>query len=132
MHRGARILVVDDDPMIGFSVAGTFSDAGFSVIGPVGTQQEALAALRTAGADAAVIDLTLQGSFCRELVNALREKGLPFVILSGHSRDRVALPELQNVPWIEKPCSDTELLDQVRKALQRAFRMPQRKPIINP
>ena len=63
----------------------------------------------------AILDYSLRDGSCLKLVRALRERGIPFVIYSGHKRS-VAPPALQHVPWITKPCDREVLLAALTRA----------------
>jgi DNA-binding response OmpR family regulator len=57
----------------------------------------------------AIVDFTLADGPCTTLTRALRQREIPFVIYSGHKRS-VAPAELQDVPWLTKPCDRLALL----------------------
>jgi hypothetical protein len=37
------------------------------------------------------------------------DRGIPFAVYSGHSRERKAPPEFQGVPWLDKPVGRARL-----------------------
>src|SRR4051812_581468 len=82
-------------------VAEILADEGFGVIGPVGNRREALSVLEDRQPHAAVLDLGLEDGFCVGLTR--RARATPFLVFSGHARDSITVPELEGVPWIEKP-----------------------------
>ena len=92
--RRKRVLIIEDEASIGLMVAEILADEGFGVIGPVGNRREALSALEDRQPHAAVLDLGLEDGFC---------VATPFLVFSGHARDSITVPELDGVPWIEKP-----------------------------
>src|SRR3954452_20918540 len=98
-----RILVVEDEALIGLTLAGLLVDEGFWVIGPVGSLPEGLFALDHASPDAVVLDLTLRDGMCATLVREIHARNIPFVVFSGYPPQDFGLPELRDVPWIEKP-----------------------------
>src|SRR3954464_10683978 len=55
-----RILIVEDEALIGLTLAGLLADEGFWVVGPVGSLAEGLFALDHASPDAVVLDLNLR------------------------------------------------------------------------
>lgn len=80
-----RVLVVDDDPLVGEMVAGALEFAGHEVELVEGPQQ-ALDILAADGGFAGVIsDMTMPGLSGLELLRELRGRGcgLPFILLSG-------------------------------------------------
>src|SRR5215213_8640862 len=98
-----RILVVEDEALIGLTLAGLLADEGFWVIGPVGSVPEGLFALEHASPDAVVLDLSLRDGMGVALLDEFHSRNIPFVVFSGYSREDFGLPELHDVPWLEKP-----------------------------
>ena len=56
-----RILVVEDQWMVGQDIASILRNVGIEVIGPVGTVDDALEALKTRNFDAGLLDINLHG-----------------------------------------------------------------------
>jgi DNA-binding response OmpR family regulator len=103
-------MVVEDEAIIAMSLEDGLSDKGFQVVGPFSSCAAALASLKTATPDLAILDAVLSDGPCLELARELRLRGVPFMIYSGaHAFDEHA-PELDGVAWVEKPSSfDTVL-----------------------
>jgi PleD family two-component response regulator len=57
-----RVLVIDDEPLIGLSVEMMLSDNGFDCVGVIGSLDEALVFVNTETCDAAILDLNLTGA----------------------------------------------------------------------
>jgi DNA-binding response OmpR family regulator len=60
--------------------------AGFDVVGPAGIVAEALKLVSTEGCDAAILDVNLGGGTSAPIADELRERGTPFLVLSGYTR----------------------------------------------
>jgi DNA-binding NtrC family response regulator len=101
-------MIVEDQALIGLAREAYLEDLGFDVGEPLSSAAAALEWLATNTPTVAVLDYTLKDGPCTFLARVLAERGIPFVIYSGH-KSSVAPPELQNVPWITKPC-DREFL----------------------
>ena len=101
-------MIVEDQVLVGFSLEAYLEEAGFGTREVFPSAAEALAWLATHTPTVAVLDYTLQDGPCTTLTCVLAEWGIPFVIYSGRKRS-VAPRELQNMPWISKPC-DREVL----------------------
>ena len=79
----AKILVVDDEPLIAMTIGDWLNDLGHEVVGPANDLGAALS-LCEAPLDGAILDVSL-GSRTTEAVAArLAERGLPFAVASGH------------------------------------------------
>ena len=108
-------MVVEDEAIIAMSLEDGLSDKGFRVVGPFSACAAALAALETSTPDLAILDAVLSDGPCLDLARALRDRGVPFMIYSGADAFDEHAPELDGVPWVEKPSS----LEIVLKAAMR-------------
>ncbi|HEY2876764.1 MAG TPA: response regulator, partial [Reyranella sp.] len=59
--KGRRILLAEDEALVGLDLAATIAAAGGTVLGPFVSPADALAALPAGRVDAAVVDLNLRG-----------------------------------------------------------------------
>ena len=107
-HSQPVCMIVEDQPLIGFALEAYLEEAGFGTCEVFPSAAETLAWLAMYTPTVAVLDYSLKDGPCTSLSGVLSERGIPFVIYSGHKRS-VAPRELQNVPWISKPC-DREVL----------------------
>ena len=99
---GLRVLVVEDNPLIATDLETLLREFGCDVIGPFRDPAGAFAAVRTEKPQAAVLDINHDGGHTFELADALALSEVPFVFLSGHSRD--ILPERHRErPFVDKP-----------------------------
>lgn len=101
--RGRRILIVEDEFLIAEELREAFEELGAVVIGPVATVAAALAIIGSRERlDGATVDVTLGRDKAYPVAEALLERGLPFVLLTGYGAQ--TLPEhLRGVPKCEKP-----------------------------
>jgi CheY-like chemotaxis protein len=118
----ARILVVDDEPMVRALITRALTDEGYEVV-PVANGRAALDAARRAevGFDLIVTNNYMPGLTGPELVARVRQDfpDLPILHIDDIAR-RGRLGHLPtDVPTIYKPFSVTALQDAVRKLLQR-------------
>jgi DNA-binding response OmpR family regulator len=113
--RNRRILVVEDEYLLGISLHDSLEDAGATVIGPIGTIPDALHALESCELDFAVLDVNLAGVHVYPVADALREHGVPFVFTTGY--DPQFIPKrFGNSPVVPKPC-DSQVLCGTIEAL---------------
>ena len=110
------ILLVEDEVLIGLDVRAILSEEGCAVIGPVGTVAEALDNFATHKIDAAVLDVNLGRERVFPVIDALRAAKVPFVILTGYSRD--PLPKAYATKFLlNKPYLKFELVGMLEAAL---------------
>jgi DNA-binding response OmpR family regulator len=127
------ILVLEDESMIGLAVADLLGDEGFRVVGPIATRREALAILDSDRPDAVLLDLTLKDGSAAEFVRELKARRIPFVVFSGHRQE--SLPELEGVPWVEKPGRAHDIIAALAVALGSVGRVGDavsRPPCLSP
>ncbi len=85
--RDKRVLVVESEPMAATDFVARLRSGGIDVVGSVTSVQEALALIATAGAlDAALIDVNLDDGRADPIAAALRERGVPLVLVGGGNR----------------------------------------------
>ena len=119
-----RVLVVENELVIGLDLADSLARLGYDVAGPFGQTREALAWLDANTPDAAILDLGLADGSGIDVARNLRLKGVPFVVFSGASHRDALDRELSRTPWIEKPA----VLAQVLDALELARAAPRGAP----
>ncbi len=79
-----RILVVEDEALVAMLVEDALMDAGFSIIGPAATVEEAMRLLNDEKPDAVVLDLNLAGETSTPVADELAARGIPYVIATGY------------------------------------------------
>lgn len=114
-----RILLAEDDGLIGWDLSDELEGAGFAVAGPFATVAETLAYLSEHTPSAAIVDVLLQDASCDALADALRARGIPFLVHSGTS-PRYLGEALETVPWLEKPAKLAVLIAALATLLPEA------------
>lgn len=80
---GLRVLVAEDEPLIAMLIVDALEELECVALGAFATLPSAVAAAQESEFDVALIDFNLQGEKAFALTEALRERGLPFAIVSG-------------------------------------------------
>ncbi|MBC7801127.1 MAG: response regulator [Gemmatimonadaceae bacterium] len=115
---GFRILVVEDELLIAVLVEEALQELGCTVVGPVGRLDAALRLAADTELDGAILDVNIRGGQVFPVANALRGRGIPFVLASGYGD--WALPEgFRNQLRLTKPFSIADLEAQVRRLCAR-------------
>ncbi len=107
-----RVLIVEDEFLIARTLAQMLTDGGHVVTGMVGSAEKAIQLLEEQKCDAAVVDANLAGSSAAPIGSALRKRGIPFVVISGYSKQQL-LAGLRDAPFLPKPVDPNELLAAV-------------------
>ncbi len=106
------VLIIEDEPLIALEMTSVLVDAGFDVIGPVGTVRHALDLLGDGRCDVVVLDVHLGDETSERVARELTDGGIKFVVVSGYSRDQI--PEVfQAAPLLVKPVQPSALANQV-------------------
>ncbi len=121
---GIRILIVEDDGMIAFHIADVLEKAGFAVLMPVATGEEALESLQKSPApDLFFLDIQLAGRIDGiETARQIMERaGTPVIFMSAWSDNKRIASAALTKPYgyLVKPVSDRELLATVAFTLFR-------------
>jgi PAS domain S-box-containing protein len=99
---GNRLLLVEDEALTGMMMSDMLTELGFDVIGPFGRVADAMAALKREDFHAAVLDVNLDGEVVYPVADAVVERGLPFVFVTGYSAEGIDRRFAQ-VPVLQKP-----------------------------
>lgn len=112
-----RILVVEDEILIGMEISGILKDAGFEIFGPVTTARGALALLENEMCDAAVLDINLGKETSAPIAEWLSEAGTPYLSISGRNmEDRPAV--FGDSPHLAKPIQSALLVRELGQLLE--------------
>ncbi|HET7767796.1 MAG TPA: response regulator transcription factor [Chloroflexota bacterium] len=117
----ARVLVVDDDEHLVDMLAYALRRAGHEVIS-AGSSAQALACIRDAVPDAAVLDVNLGGENGFDLLRSLRRTSqVPVIMLTAvdEELDKVRGLELGADDYVTKPFSYRELIARIGAVLRR-------------
>ena len=118
---GRRVLVVEDDYYMANDAAAALRGAGAEVIGPCPSVEATRMLLEDALPTHAVLDLNLGGGGPQfEIAHLLKERGVPFVFLTGYDPD-VIPPDMADVVMLQKPLPFREMVEAVGQ-LQPATR----------
>jgi DNA-binding response OmpR family regulator len=115
--QGRRVLVVEDEALIGMLLEDELLEAGAEVVGPACSVKEALELIDQVAADgglsAAVLDINLEGETVSPVADRLAALSVPFVFATGYgagyNRGLHAA-----APILTKPFDGDQVTDLVR------------------
>jgi PAS domain S-box-containing protein len=118
--RGARLLVVEDDPLVASVVASSLTDLGYAVTLALSGEDAMARLLQGQPVDLLFSDMVMPGAvsgarLAREA--AQLRPGLPVVLATGYSEEVGQLPDLRVLP---KPYRIEELASAIEQELARA------------
>jgi DNA-binding LytR/AlgR family response regulator len=114
--EGLCVLVVEDEFLLAMELETLLEQRGCRVLGPVGTIDRALAVLAHHRPAVAVLDVNLRGKRAIAVAAALRDQGVPFVLVTGYSDAQLNEPELKGRPRLEKPLDRSKLVGILKRA----------------
>lgn len=113
--RASRVLIVEDELLVGMEMVDAMKAEGWEVLGPAGTLEEAFALLAgNAAPDVAVLDINLNGQLVYPVADLLRTRGIPYLFCTGH--ETVEGDERHcHSPIVHKPANLRLLLDELKQ-----------------
>ena len=113
-----RILVVEDEAIIALEMETLLTQASCEVI-PCSSLQSGLLAAKERTFDAAVLDINLHGQLSFAIADALAEKNVPFIFVSGYEVEIVPRQHRRR-PFVGKPYMSQRLLKTLFDTMQNA------------
>jgi DNA-binding NtrC family response regulator len=109
--QGRRILVIEDDYLVGIVLADLLEEAGAEVVGPIGEVDEAVTFIKDNGGafDSAVLDVNLNGRKSYPIADALVSQSISFVFTTGYGAEAID-EAYRRYPRCEKPISQDKLI----------------------
>jgi PAS domain S-box-containing protein len=107
-----RVLVVEDEALVGIMIQECLTELGFQVVGPVCTASDALAAAKAGDFDAAILDINLGDGMVYQVAEILARRHVPFVFVTGYDAESVD-SRFRDIPVLQKPVE--------REMLQKLF-----------
>jgi DNA-binding response OmpR family regulator len=128
MGREARVLVVDDEPMVRDVLSRYLERNGFEVEA-AGDGERALAAFEARRPDLVLLDLMLprvDGFEVFRRIRAQAESPVIMITARGQTTDRIVGLEVGADDYVSKPFSPAEVVARVRSVLRRSAVAPHR------
>jgi CheY-like chemotaxis protein len=116
MMNGARILVVEDEPLLALELSQTIEDQG-GVVAAVRSRREALAITTSNIFDAAILDVRLPDGTVFDVAKHLQAGGVPFMFCTADSEDPQLLSAWPGVMVVSKPHNSNIILSSLEKLL---------------
>ncbi|MDA8231184.1 MAG: response regulator [Magnetospirillum sp.] len=111
------VMVVEDEFLVAASLEMTLQGAGYSVLEPIPSVEEALEAVTTRQpADLALLDVNLAGHRVYPVADALSSRHVPFIFLTGCDEDDLP-SRFAGAPLLVKPFSPEKLLHAISQTL---------------
>jgi DNA-binding response OmpR family regulator len=119
MLTGARIFVVENEPLIALELSQTLADADGVVVGMSRTLVEALDFAATGEFDVAILDVRLSDGKSFGVASVLSARAIPFLFCTGDTTDLDQSGEWSGVPVVAKPYTPEIIVKEVAALLRR-------------
>jgi DNA-binding response OmpR family regulator len=110
--QGRRVLVVEDEVLIGMMLQDMLSDFGCEVVGPIIRLAPALEAAQREQVDFAILDVNLAGEAVFPVADALNSRKIPIVFSTGYGTSDLE-GRYKEFPTLAKPYD----VDELRRVL---------------
>jgi CheY-like chemotaxis protein len=115
MSSAQRVLIVEDEALVGMALEDALGFLGVDVVGVAGTVDEALERIEADRFDGAILDVQLHGKDVLPVADSLKQHGIPFVFATGYGR--AGVPEkYRDALVLQKPFMPAELKDVLTQA----------------
>jgi CheY-like chemotaxis protein len=108
LQKPPRVLVVEDQMMLGMYIANLLEDFGCEAVGPVAHVVSALPIALHEPLDAALLDLYLVDETVEPIARVLERRGIPFAFISAYPRTAIPV-HMRTHPYVGKPFIDGEI-----------------------
>ena len=114
---GCRVLIVEDESLVGLLLETIIEDMGCEPVGPAATLAEGLAlAASDTSFSAALLDINLGSEKSFPVAEALKARGVPVVFSTGYGES--ALPDAwRGHPTLQKPFTEAIVRDALMTAM---------------
>jgi CheY-like chemotaxis protein len=116
---GKRVLIVEDEAMIAFLIEEYLTDFGCIPVGPCSSVVKALEAVQETAFDVALLDISLRGEEVYPVADALAERDIPFLFMSGYGKGANP-PQHSDRKICPKPFSTEEFAASLATTLAEA------------
>jgi CheY-like chemotaxis protein len=111
-----RVLLVEDELLVGMMMRDLLIETGFFVVGPVTTLSEAVSVARSQHFDGAILDVNMGTDFVYPLAELLKEQEVPFIFVTGYASETVDA-RFSDVVALQKPIDQ----ERLSRALRASF-----------
>lgn len=107
-------LIVEDDPFVLLDMEDMLQAAGIRVTGLAVSKDAALDLIKKHDFDIVTLDYNLAGETSEEVARLLKDKDIPFVLISGKSHELKHKQPFCDYPALSKPVSEKTLAEAVK------------------
>lgn len=111
---GKRLLVLEDEYLIGLELERIAEDCGIGSVQLVTTIEDLMVWIQSgAECDIAIIEVEARGMSSLPAASLLRARGLPIVFTTAYESERAGIPGFEGVPVVGKPYGRNQIVQAV-------------------
>jgi DNA-binding response OmpR family regulator len=84
MTANNKVLIVEDEPIVGLALEDMLESLGWVVIGVAARVQQGLNMIQTTAPAFAILDVNLHGEQSYPIADALADRGVPYIFATGY------------------------------------------------
>lgn len=120
MGEPLRVLVAEDEMIIGCDLCQTITEAGYDVEGPFDSLSSAMLAFQRNKPDLAILDVQLDDGIVYPLAEQMMAEDVPVIFHSGQLTPSEVAERFPHAQALSKPCPPAEVIATVQQALHHA------------
>ena len=113
-----RILVAEDEAIVGLDLCDTVSEAGYIVEGPFLDLSSAMLAYQKTKPDIAILDVQLGDGIVYPLAEQMIAEDVQVIFHSGQLTPAEVAARFPQAQALAKPCPPAEVINSVERAIQ--------------
>ena len=111
-----RVLVAEDELIVGYDLCDTVSEAGYIVEGPFDDLSIAMLAYQKQKPDIAILDVQLGDGIVYPLAEQMMAEDVPVIFHSGQLTPEEVAGRFPGAQALAKPCPPAEVIHSVQRA----------------
>lgn len=115
-NQKLRILVAEDELIVGYDLCDTVSEAGYQVDGPFENLSSAMLAYQKNKPDIAILDVQLGDGIVYPLAEQMMAEDVQVIFHSGQLTTADVALRFPNAQSLSKPCPPAEVINSVQVA----------------
>lgn len=113
--RRPRVLVAEDEFLVGMELEELLNEHGWQVVGPVATVARALDSIAREPPEVALLDVNLRGERATPVAARLRAQNVPFVLVTGYGCGQLPEADFAGAARVMKPVDHGLLLNTLKR-----------------
>ena len=114
-----KVLILEDEPIIGFALEDMLLDLGCSAVAVASRLDQAREFIEAGEVDAAILDVNIHGQRSYSIADLLAERRLPYIFASGYG-DNEHPRSHRYVPTVTKPYSSHDIEAALQSVLEES------------